>query len=226
MFMRWHELLFMHWPVPVNELRSLVPAGLEVDTFDGSAWVGVVPFSMSHVRPRYVPPVPGLSAFHELNVRTYVTCQGKPGVWFFSLDAASALAVRGARWSFHLPYFDAEMKLKKSGERVDYYSHRTHRDAAPADFVANYAPTAEAFRAAKVSLEDFLTARFCLYAFVEPSQLYCGEIAHRPWPLQPAEARVSKNTMAEAAGIRLPDISPLLHYARVMDVVAWTPDRL
>ncbi len=226
MFMRWHDLLFMHWPVPVKVLRPLVPAALEIDTFDGSAWVGVVPFSMSHVRPSYVPPMPWLSAFEELNVRTYVTFQDKPGVWFSSLDAASKLAVRGARWSYHLPYFDADMNLEKEGDGVKYRSHRTHRDAAPAEFVGEYGPCGKVFRTEKGPLEDFLTARFCLYALVEPKQLYRGEIAHRPWPLQKAQAEVSKNTMAEAAGIRLPDIEPLLHFARVLDVVAWSPDRL
>src|SRR5688500_5474109 len=125
-FMRWHELLFMHWPVPAAALRPLIPAGLELDTFDGSAWLGVVPFRMSGIRRRLLPPVPGTAAFPELNVRTYVTAGAKPGVWFFSLDAANRLAVRVARWTFHLPYYDATMSCTRdrAGE-VAYRSTRT-----------------------------------------------------------------------------------------------------
>jgi uncharacterized protein len=140
-FMRWHELLFIHWPVPAGSLRPLIPAGLELETFDGAAWLGVVPFRMSGCRVRGLPPVPGLSAFPELNVRTYVSAEGKPGVWFFSLDAASWLAVRGARWLFHLDYFDARMSVARKGNEIDYRSTRTHRHARPAEFAARYRPT-------------------------------------------------------------------------------------
>src|SRR5262245_4554326 len=109
MRMSWHDLLFAHWPVPVAAMRALVPAPLEVDTFDGAAWIGVVPFRMTRVGPLWLPPIPGVSSFAELNVRTYVTRDDKPGVWFFSLDAANPLAVRTARRFFHLPYFHAAM---------------------------------------------------------------------------------------------------------------------
>src|SRR5690606_9486240 len=135
--------LFAHWPVAPSLLRPLVPAGLELDTFDGSAWIGVVPFGMARVRPRFVPPVPLLSRFLELNVRTYVTAGGKGGVWFFSLDANSRLAVRGARWSYHLPYYDARMTLvrRDDGQRIEFASARNHRGAPPATFDAAYQPT-------------------------------------------------------------------------------------
>ena len=138
MWMTWHDLLFAHWPVPAEQLRALIPPILEVDTFQGQAWVGVVPFGMSNVRPRLLPAVPGLSRFPELNVRSYVTVQGKPGVWFFSLDAANPLAVYLARRFFYLPYLHAKMSLQSNGEVVQYSSLRTHRGVAPAQFRGSY----------------------------------------------------------------------------------------
>ena len=226
MRMRWDHLLFMHWPVKPDMLRPLVPQRLTIDTYDGQAWVGVVPFRMSRTRGRFMPPIPESSAFPELNVRTYVTAQGKPGVWFFSLDAGSKLAVRGARWAFHLPYFDADMHIETRGEETRYRSSRTHRDAPPAEFVGSYRPTGEIFRASVGSLEDFLTARYCLYAADRKQRLYRADINHVPWPLQAAQAEVECNTMARAAGIELPDCKPLLHYASVLDVVAWMIKRI
>ena len=226
MRMRWDHLLFAHWPVKVSALRELVPNGLEIDTYEGEAWVGVVPFRMSRTRGRLMPPMPGLSAFPELNVRTYVTAQGKPGVWFFSLDAASKLAVRGARWGYHLPYFDAEMQVQVQGDETRYRSRRTHRDAPAAEFVGKYRPTGEVFRASPGSLEDFLTARYCLYSANQKLRLYRADISHVPWPLQAAQAEIECNTMGRAAGIELPDCKPLLHYASVLDVVAWMITRI
>jgi uncharacterized protein YqjF (DUF2071 family) len=225
--MRWHDLLFMHWPVPADLLRPLIPAKLELDTFDGRCWVGVVPFRMSGIRARFMPPIPGTSAFAELNVRTYVTAGGKPGVWFFSLDSANTLAVRAARRSFNLPYFYARMKCAADASvsgGVDYASTRTHRNAAPAEFAARYRPTGPAYRATPGSLEHFLTERYCLYSASRRGDIYRGEIAHAPWPLQPAEADIECNRMLEPVGLPAPNSRPLLHYAHRLDVVAWRLD--
>ncbi len=222
-FMRWHQLLFMHWPVPAAVLRPLVPAPLQLDTFDGQAWVGVVPFRMSGIRKRFLPPIPGTAAFPELNVRTYVTAGGKPGVWFFSLDAANRLAVRAARWSFGLPYFDARMRCGNDTERadgVDYSSTRTHRGAPPAEFAARYCPAGPVIRSSPGTVEHFLTERYCLYA-ERGETLFRGDIAHAPWPLQPAEAQIKRNRMVESIGLALPNAGPLLHYAERLDVIAW-----
>lgn len=229
--MTWEDLLFAHWPVPAAALRPLVPKALEIDSFDGSAWLGIVPFRMTGVRLRGLPRVPGTSAFLELNVRTYVTAEGKPGVWFFSLDAASRMAVRGARAWFHLPYFDARMESGRTGAEIAHSSRRTHRGAPPAEFAARYRPTSDAYRSARGSLEHFLTERYCLYAGnsrvakTDPKEcLWRGEIHHQPWPLQSAEAEILRNTMADPLGLRLSDIPPLLHFARRLDVVAWWPE--
>ena len=222
----WHELLFAHWPVPAEALRAKVPARLELDTFEGRAWVGVVPFRMSGVRLRGTPALPGLSAFPELNVRTYVVADGRPGVWFFSLDAANGAAVAMARAWFHLPYFRAQMSREERDGWVEYRSARTHGGAKRGEFQGRYRPAGEAFCAKSGSLEHFLTERYCLYAADDEGRVRRGEIHHGPWPLQPAEAQFTQNTMAEAAGIVLPSGRPLLHFSRRQDVVVWPPRRI
>jgi uncharacterized protein YqjF (DUF2071 family) len=216
----WSDLLFAHWPVPAEALRPLLPPGLPLDMFDGAAWVGVVPFRMSGVHPRFVPSIPWLSAFPELNVRTYVTRDGRPGVFFFSLDAGNRLAVALARRLFMLPYFHARMFVGR-GYEIAYLSERRHRGASPARFVASYAPSGSAAIAVPGSLAHFLTARFCLYTADGTGRLYRAEIDHLPWPLQPATATIAANTMAAAHGIALPDEAPLLHFARRLEVHVW-----
>ena len=226
LFMRWHDLLFMHWPVPAKTLRPQVPSQLKLDTFDGDAWIGIVPFRMSKIRHRVIPPIPGLSSFPELNVRTYVTHRGKPGVWFFSLDAANKIAVRTARWLFNLPYYDALMICRREGESVEYRSTRTHDEAPACGFQGEYGPTGPVFKAAKGSLDAFLTDRLCLYSVDRLDDLYRVDIEHRRWPLQPAEVEVKKNTMVRPLGVKLPKTRPLLHFARQLDVRAWMPQRV
>jgi uncharacterized protein YqjF (DUF2071 family) len=226
MFMRWHDLLFAHWRVDPALLRPLIPPSLELQTFDGSAWLGVVPFWMSGIRARFLPPVPGLSRFPEINVRTYVTAGGRPGVWFFSLDATSRIAVRAARWTFHLNYLDADIRchVNRSTDHVIYHSTRTHRGASPAEFDATYAPAGPVFAATPGSLDHFLTERYCLYAAAPDGRTFRGDIAHRPWPLQPATLDLRRNTMADSLSLTLPAAeSPLLHFAKRLDVVAWLP---
>src|SRR5262245_38851714 len=168
MRMTWQHLLFAHWPVAPEALRPLVPPALALDTFEGCAWVGVVPFAMSGVRPRLVPPLPWVSRFLELNVRTYVTArardgESKPGVYFFSLDAANPIAVAAARWRYRLPYFKARMQLALAGDEVRYASRRTHRGAPSATFEASYRPIGPVFRAQAGTIDDWLTARYWLY---------------------------------------------------------------
>ncbi|MSP14168.1 MAG: DUF2071 domain-containing protein [Chloroflexi bacterium] len=222
----WHDLLFAHWPVPVEQLRPLVPAQLPLDTYDGSAWVGVVPFRMTGVVPRWTPPVPWLSAFPELNVRTYVNIGDRPGVYFFSLDAGNAVAVSLARLTFQLPYFHARMRLVDAGHAIHYFSRRIHRGAPAAEFVASYRSVGDVFRSIPGTLDHWLTERYCLYTVDSRGHIHRGEIHHPPWPLQPAEADIETNTMAAAHAIRLPDIPPLLHYARRLDVVVWAPENV
>jgi uncharacterized protein YqjF (DUF2071 family) len=218
----WHDLLFAHWPVDTPKLREHIPEPLEIDTFDGRAWLAVVPFRMTAVRLHGTPAVPWLSAFPELNVRTYVVCHGKPGVWFFSLDAGNSLAVTIARAWFHLPYFRARMRCSERNDWIEYSSQRAHSGAAPAAFEGRYRPVAPAFSAQRGTLDHFLTERYCLYALDRSRRLIRGEIHHRPWPLQHAEAEFAQNTMAESIRILLQP-QPLLHFARRQDVLVWPP---
>jgi uncharacterized protein len=230
--MRWHDLLFMHWPVPERWLRPLIPPALRLDTFDGSAWLGVVPFRMEDVRPRFLSAVPWLSRFPELNLRTYVTHRDKPGIWFFSLDAHNPVAVRLARSSFGLPYFDADMSCEVRGEEVRYRSVRTHKAAPSARFVGRYRPVGERFDSRPGTLENFLTERYCLYSAGASNRasgagrVRRGDIHHRMWPLRRAEVELQDLDMTAQVGLALPDIEPVLHYADRLDVVAWPPRRL
>lgn len=228
MAMTWLDLLFAHWRVDPSAVRPLVPAGLDLDLRDGAAWVGVVPFRMTGVRLRYTPALPGPGAFPELNVRTYVTRGGRPGVWFLSLDAASRIAVRAARTWFHLPYFDAEMSCERRGDEVRYASRRTHRGAPCGEFRADYGPAGPAFRAAPGSLEHWLCERYSLYAAKPDGTILRGDIRHEPWTLRPARSAIEANSMCAADGLPLPaGASPLapehLLFAEPLGVVAWSP---
>jgi uncharacterized protein YqjF (DUF2071 family) len=220
----WHNLLFAHWRVPGSELRGKIPFGFELDEFEGQAWVGVVPFQMTNVAPRGVPALPWISAFAELNVRTYVRVGGVPGVYFFSLDAANPLAVGVARVLVHLPYFSARMTVKQLYGWIEYESRRTSRRAQPAEFTGRYHPTSDAHPPAKGTLEHFLTERYCLFTINSSGRASRLDIHHPPWLLQAAEAVIATNTMAVAAGVQLPGEAPLLHFAKRQDMVAWMPE--
>ena len=226
MRMVWHDLLFASWPVRAEVLRPLIPPALSIDTFDGEAWISIVPFRMTGVLPRGVPALPGLSAFAELNVRTYVTIDDKPGVWFFSLDAANRIAVWAARRTFHLPYYYASMSATHESDGICYASDRRGRGDTPACFEADYRPAGEATATEPGTIEHWLTSRFCLYAASGRSQIWRGEIDHAPWPLQRAEAEITSNSMVAPLGIVLPDTEPLLGFSRRVDVVAWSLDAM
>jgi uncharacterized protein YqjF (DUF2071 family) len=219
----WGKLLFMHWRISEESLRPLIPERLTIDKFDGSAWIAVTPFTMWDIRafPPYLPPVPGLSSMHELNVRTYVHLDGVPGVWFFSLDANSSVAVMAARTFFHLPYFNAEMELEESGKSIIYSSSRKeHGDAPRAEFDATWQIGEMLPFTHPGSLEFFLTERYCLYS-AHKQKLYRCRIYHQPWPLQKAELSALSSTMIESHGLPSPKDEPLLHYAAEISVDIW-----
>lgn len=228
--MTWSRLLFMHWPVPVESLRPHVPAMLDIDTFDGHAWLGIVPFTMTNTRARFTPALPGPGAFHELNVRTYVTHEDKPGVWFFSLDAASRLAVEAARLGFNLAYFKARMSLTEQDGSVEYASERVDARGQAASLRCSYRGEEAPSRTTPGSLEAFLTSRYRLFASElpprEPRRLWVGEIDHEPWRLAPASCEVRHNSMAAPLGIDTPADKALLHMAEPISVRAWRPRRV
>ena len=217
----WEDLLFAHWRVDTDAVRRLVPTGLEVQEHDGSAWLGVTPFVLTGFRLRGTLPLPVVSAFPELNVRTYVTAGGKPGIWFFSLDASSRGAVEAARRLYRLPYFHARMSVAHRGERVDYASAR-REGARPFVFEANYRGRGAAFEPQAGTLEHFLTERYCLYAH-DAAGVHRAEIHHPPWRIRPAEAEIELNTMPPD-GLELVG-EPLLHLAERQDVVVWPLER-
>ncbi len=217
----WEDLLFAHWEVDAALLRKLIPTELTLDTFQGKAWIAVVPFRMSGIRLRGCPPIPGTTTFPELNVRTYVTYQDKPGVYFFSLDADNAIAVAMARLFFHLPYYKASISITSNTPHTfTYRSERTHKGARRALFDGSYSPTSQVFQAKAGSLEAWLVERYCLYT-VYSGKIYRGDIHHEPWGLQLAEASIVTNTMVEEQGIFLSETAPLLYFSKKLDVLIW-----
>ena len=211
----WDDLLFAHYRAPAEALRRLVPEQLEVEEHDGSAWVGVTPFVLTGFRLRGTPALPAVSTFRELNVRTYVIAEDKPGIWFFSLDASSRLAVEAARLTYKLPYHHARISAQR-GEVIAYTCERVSDPART--FEGRYRPAGEVANAAPGSLERFLTERYCLYA-ADVGRLHRAEIQHPPWPLQAAEADIETNTMPPPA-IAL-EGTPVCHFSRRQDVLIW-----
>ena len=216
---QWLDLLFLHWPVPLDSLAPLIPRELEIDRFDGQAWVGLVPFVLADFSIRELPAIPWLSRFPEMNLRTYVTDGHKPGIWFFRMDAARAAAVVGARVTLGLPYVWSSMRVT-SGARVHYQVRQ-----GGARFRGEYWPVGPVRAASAGTLEHFLTERYCLYSR-RGRRLLRLEVHHPPWPLQPAQAAIAENTIAATLGIPAPSSHPILHFARRIDVVGWRPDLL
>jgi uncharacterized protein YqjF (DUF2071 family) len=220
----WNSLLFAHWRVDASQMRRAVPDMFDLDLFDGEAWLGVVPFYMTNVGVRGTPPLPWLSTFPELNVRTYVRVAGRPGVYFFSLDAARWAAVVAARALLNLPYFSAAMSVERADGGVDYQSARRRRGRA--EFRAIYEPAGVPFIPSEGSIEYFLTERYCLYHHDRQGRPYRLEIHHRPWSLQLARCAIAINTMAAASRLTVNGAPTLLHFAQRQDAVAWAPTRL
>jgi uncharacterized protein len=216
----WEDLLFAHWRVPADELEALLPAGIELDRFEGNAWLGLTAFRLTNLRLRGTLPLPFVSSFPELNVRTCVSVNDVPGIWFFSLDTSSPLAVAAARRLYKLPYQRADISMMRLGERIDFAASRLDTEPRPFAFSGQYRPAGEVSPPAPGSLEHFLTERYRLYS-AEGESLFRAEIHHRPWPLQPAAAGLELNTMAPE-GVTLPDDEPVLHFSRRLDALIWS----
>lgn len=221
LFQSWRDLLFAHWPLDPGPLRFRIPAPLELDTFDGRAWIGLTPFRIQGLRPRLLPPVPGTSDFPELNLRTYVSFDGRPGIYFFSLDAGSRLAVAAARAFYALPYHAARMRLEhRDGGWIDYESER---ERGPAAFLCRYRPVGPVSPPVPGSIEHFLTERYALYTVLRRGRVLRTDIHHVPWPLQQAEAEIELNTVPAAHGFDLPGPPELLHFSARQDSLVWAP---
>ena len=221
----WYNLAFAHWPTPVSELRRLIPKGLKIQEFDGTSWVGVVPFRMTGVMRRPLPDIPWVSAFPELNVRLYVERDGKPGVWFLSLDASNPLAVWAAKRFFHLPYWHSRMNFNGS-EAGFHLSCQYSSHDRKMKFEANYQPTGDVFTAQPGTLEQFLVERYCLYSQSPNGRLYRCEVQHQPWPLQKAEGTIHADELLAPHGLSTHGVAPHLLYSRGVEVVVWSLESL
>lgn len=220
MYQSWRKLLFMHWKVPPELIRPHLPDRLQIDTFDGFAWIGVTPFIVRNLRPVCLPPLPWLSDFNEVNVRTYVHHDGVPGVWFFSLDADSLLAVAGASATYRLPYRHARIRFREEKEQIYYSSRRIFYPNEPAELELSWRKGEMLGEAEADSLEFYLVERYCLYA-AAGTDLYRARIHHPPWQLQRAELIKLRSTMLEAQGLPGPAGEPLLHYSEIQDTAVW-----
>ena len=220
MHQRWESLLFMHWRISAEALSVLVPPSLAIDTYDGDAWITISPFDVKNSRPSFLPPLPWVGDFHELNVRTYVHVEGVPGIWFFSLDAASMAAVLGARTFFSLPYYNARMSLDREGDVIDYTSTRMEGEGQIAEFHATWEIGAELPQAAPGTLEFFLVERYALYA-QNQGMLYRSRVHHKPWPLQVANLSLYESSMIEAAGLPTPKGEPIVTCGGPVEVEVW-----
>jgi uncharacterized protein len=221
MYQSWGNLLFMHWEVSAKALRKHVPRRLEIDTFEGRAYVGVTPFKLWGVRPVFTPPLPLVSEFLEINVRTYVHFDGVPGVWFFSLDANSLVAVTGARTLFRLPYFHSRIRMDEQDAKTRYTASRDDSAGAAAEFEATWEVGTGRPAAEPGTLDFFLVERYCLYTADGEDKLYRVRIHHAPWPLRDARVRSHRSSMMEAAGLSKTSGEPLVHHGGPVDVEVW-----
>lgn len=217
--MVWKNLLFLHWKADLEDLRRRIPEPLEIDTFEGSPYIGIVPFDMEGIAPRGLPAVKAISDFPEINVRTYVTYQGKPGVWFFSLDVPKPLAAWIARTLFKLNYRNAQIDVTEDHlGSIDYrHQHQVEK------FSANYWPVAPV-SPLKNSFETWATERYCLYTRIGKSGIYRTEVQHPRWPLEFAQVNIRENTLLE--GFAIGEMHHSALFARHIDVVAYPPKRI
>lgn len=226
--MTWRDGLFVHWPVEPDELRPHVPGQLRLETRDGRAWLSVVPFVLTNVGLRGTPSIARL-AFAELTVRTYVRYRGDPGLFFFSIDVGSSLVAAAVGRTTRLPVHHARMRVGATEENhVAFKSEREEAETAsdtPARFAAAYQPNGEPFTADPNTLAYWLTARRRFYA-ATATGILTGEIAHDPWPLQPATVTIHENTMLEAEGLPTPVGEPIVHYADELSMTGSVPRRI
>jgi uncharacterized protein YqjF (DUF2071 family) len=228
---RWNDLLLAHWPVPAPSLAPLLSAGLQMDTFQGTAWLGVMPFWIDRVKVRGVPPLPGTGGFPDLGLLTYVREEQTRtrGVYCLSLDASNLLAVAAGRAIFHLPYHLAEMRMAERGEREFSFSSRRRFAIRPVVFKARYrglGPTARLAENRPGTLEYFLMERDCLFTSNREGQSIRANMRQVFSPLEEAEAEIEENSLASALGIKLPDQKPVLHYSRRLAVYVWPAERV
>jgi hypothetical protein len=221
----WRDLLFIHYEIDPDQIQSQLPKGLEVDIFEGKTYIAVVPFHMTGIRPRFLPSLPYISNFAELNVRAYVQRKGKQGVWFFSLDAANPIAVEIARSFFYLPYMNASMQFSEKNQRIKYSSFRKDKRGKNAELILEYEPVSEVYYSQKKTLENWLTERYCLYSVDKKGNIYRGEIHHQPWQLQKAKMNLTENTMLSSHDLTIQPQEPILHFSKYIEVAIYNLEK-
>lgn len=221
----WHNLLFLHAPIEPESLRPLVPPSVELDTFEGQAWLGVVAFRLSKIRLCGFPEIGLVSHFNEINLRTYVTQRDIPGVLFLSMDADHPLAISLARPMFRLPYTPANILVRRTSRGLSIAGERTSGSGMGAQFRAIYRPHGPVYTSCRGTLEHWLTERYCYYS-VSKDHTYRCDIFHPPWPLQCACASIARNTLAESLGLHTEPGEPTLHYAHKLTALIWRPQKI
>ncbi|MGG2091983.1 DUF2071 domain-containing protein [Bacillus sp. S13(2024)] len=217
----WKNVLFVHWPIPAEILQPYIPSSLKIDTFDGYAWIGVVIFVMDGIYHRRLPSVSLVSKFPEINVRTYVQYDGKPGVYFISLDVEDWASYTIARKWFRLPYYSAQISFQKEGQTFHCQSMRKEKTNTPITFNGKYVPLSEIYFAKKETLDYWLTERYCFYSTDNKSNIYCSEIHHLPWPLQKVETEIYMNTLFSPFHFDFTEIKPIYHFSKGVDSLIW-----
>jgi uncharacterized protein YqjF (DUF2071 family) len=219
---RWNHLLFAHWPVPADSLRARLPPGLELDFYEGQAWLSIHPFVITDLRARGLPPIPGWSSFPEVDVRTYAVLNGKPGVWYFGMYAPRPLLAAAARLVYHMPYFAADVEASREGDRFQV-GCRADEDVGAAEWEAAYRPTSEARELAEGTLDHWLLERWAMFTADRSGAVHVTEIHRLPWLVREVEAEIRRNTLAASLGLDLPPDDALLHFSDGADVLIWPP---
>ncbi|KAB2334776.1 DUF2071 domain-containing protein [Cytobacillus depressus] len=217
----WSNLFFTHWPIAPEILRPYIPQSLQIDTFNRYAWVGIILFVMEGIYPRGLNYKSILPSFPEINVRTYVQCDDKPGIYFLSIDVGDWASYTIAKRWFRLPYFSSHVSFQKEDQTFQFGSKRKGNSNSPITFNGKYIPLPKIFYPKKGTLDHWLTERYCLYSKDQRGNLYCGEIHHRPWPLQYAESEIHMNTLLSPFNIDLNEVKPISHYSKGVDSLIW-----
>jgi uncharacterized protein YqjF (DUF2071 family) len=222
----WRNLLFTHWPISPEVLRPYIPSQLQIDTFNDRAWIGVVVFVMEGIYHRYLPTISLTPTFSEINVRTYVRYNGKPGIYFLSLDVNDLASYTIAKRWYHLPYSLASISYQQEGPTFHVKSIRKAKTNIPIEFKGSYSPNQDVFYAKKETLEHWFIERYCLYSNDNRGNMYCGDIHHRPWPLQTVNTKISMNTLFSMFSFNVSEENSLSSYSRGVDTLIWNIKKL